>query len=159
MRRSFSSVMPPADSTSRLPLPLNPLRLAASASPWRAAWYLIGYLVVGSLLAAIAFGAASTATSFAAVVVGLPLLIAMARVVRWCADVERHRLRQVYTEPVRGEYPPVTASGVLERALAPWRQRVLWRDLGYLAGLWVPLEVKMMRPLAAMCGSRRRARR
>jgi hypothetical protein len=141
MRRSFRSVLPQTDSTSRLPLARNPLRLVASASLWRAAWYLIGYLVVGSLLAAVALSAAATAASFAAVLLGLPLLVAMARVVRWCADVERHRLRQVCTEPVRGEYPPVTASGVLERALAPWRQRVLWRDLGYLAGLWVPLAV------------------
>jgi Putative sensor len=141
MRRSFSAVFPEADSTSRLPLTANPLRLVASASPWRAAWYLIGCLVVGSLLFAVAVGAAATAAPFAAVVISLPLLIAMARVVRWCADVERHRLRQVCTEPVHGEYPPVTAAGLFERAVAPWRQRVLWRDLGYLAGLWVPLAV------------------
>ncbi|HEX4063918.1 MAG TPA: sensor domain-containing protein [Streptosporangiaceae bacterium] len=142
MRRPFRSVWPRTDSTSRLPLTLNPLRLAASASPWRGRLVparLPG--VVGSMLFAIALSAATTAASFAAILIGLPLLVATARVVRWCATVERHRLRQVLTEPVRGEYPPVTASGVLERAMAPWRQRVLWRDLGYLTGLWVPLFV------------------
>jgi hypothetical protein len=111
------------------------------ASPWRAAWYLIGYLTLGSLLAAIAFSAAVTAASFALLVIGLPLLIAMARVVRWCADIERARVRQVLGEPVTGEYPPATGGGLLERALAPWRQRVTRRDLAYLAGMWVPLVV------------------
>jgi Putative sensor len=126
-------------ANGRLPFTGNPLRLAVSASPWRAAWYLIGCVLAGSVLATIAVGAASIAGGFAVTLIGIPLLTAMARVLRWCADAERHRLRQVLTEPVRGEYPPVTATGVLERALARWRQRVTWRDLGYLAGLWVPL--------------------
>jgi hypothetical protein len=124
-----------------LPIRGNPLRFAVSASPWRAAWYLIGYLVLGSILFAVAFSAVTTAAALAVTLIGVPLLPAAARVLRWCADVERHRLRQVLTEPVRGEYPPVTVSGVLERAVARWRQRVTWRDFGYLAGLWVPLMV------------------
>jgi Putative sensor len=125
----------------RLPISGNPLRFAVSASPWRAAWYLIGYLVMGSVLATIAFSAATTAASLAVTLIGIPLMPAAARVLRWCADAERRRLRQVLTEPVRGEYPPVTGAGVLERAVAPWRQRVTWRDFGYLAGMWVPLSV------------------
>src|SRR5580658_242104 len=127
MRQTFSSALP----ESRL----------LWASPWRAAWYLIGYLTLGSLLAMIAFSAAVTAASFAVVVIGLPLLIAMARVVRWCADIERARLRRVLPEPVRGDYPPAEGSGLLERALAPWRQQVMRRDLTYLAWLWGPLFV------------------
>ncbi|MGH3155581.1 MAG: sensor domain-containing protein [Streptosporangiaceae bacterium] len=136
MRRSSSSAWP---QTSRLPLRGNPLRFAVSASPWRAAWYLISYLLVGSVLFSIAFTAATTAATLAITLAGLPLLPAAAGVVRWCANVERRRLRQVLTEPVRGEYPPVTATGVLERAVARWRQGVTWRDVGCVVGLWVPL--------------------
>jgi Putative sensor len=136
MRRSLSSALP---YTGRLPIARNPLRFAVCASPWRAAWYLIGYLLVGSLLFTVAFTAATTAASLAITLIGLPLLPAAAGVLRWCADVERRRLRQVLTEPVRGEYPPVTESGLLERSMARWRQRVTWRDFAYLAGMWVPL--------------------
>jgi len=39
---------------SRFPLHRNPLRLAASASPWRSAWYLTGHLADGTALAATA---------------------------------------------------------------------------------------------------------
>jgi hypothetical protein len=136
MRRSLISAWP---QTGRMPIKGNPLRLAFSASPWRAAWFLIGYLVVGSALAIVALGVVTTAAAAMVTLLGLPLLLAAARVLRGCADVERRRLRPMFAEPVRGEYPKPAPSGLLERVLAPWRQRVTWRDLAYLVGLWLPL--------------------
>jgi hypothetical protein len=54
----------------------NPFRLALSASPWRSAWYLACYLVLGGALAMLVFGAASVAVVCAVTIAGLPLLIA-----------------------------------------------------------------------------------
>jgi Putative sensor len=127
---------------TRLRLSRNPLRFAVSASPWRAAWYLAGYVfVTGWVLFAAACTTVVTAAAFAITLAGIPLLIAAATVLRWCADVERARLRQVFTEPARGGYRPVTRPGVMAQAKSRWRDPATWRDAGYLIGLWLPLFV------------------
>jgi hypothetical protein len=127
---------------TRLSLQRDPLRLALSGSPWRSAWFLAVYVfATGWLLFAAAFTAAATAAVFAVTLAGIPLLTAAAGVLRGCANVERARLRQVLTEPVRGRYQPVTGAGVLAAASTRWRDRATWRDLAYLVGLWVPLAV------------------
>jgi Putative sensor len=123
----------------RVRLDRNPLRLAVSASPWRSAWYLISYLLVSWVLFSIAFSAGVTAAVFAITIAGIPLLTAAAVAIRGCANVERQRLRQVLSEPVRGEYRAVTRPGVIAQATTHWRDRATWRDLAYLVGLWVPL--------------------
>jgi hypothetical protein len=118
----------------------NPFRLALSASPWRSAWYLACYLVVGSALAACVFGVASFAAVCAVTIAGLPLLIAASNVIRSCANVERRRLRTVLDEPVRGRYREVTRPGMMAQVKARWRQDpATWRDIAYLLGLWLPL--------------------
>ena len=125
---------------TRLSLSRNPLRLAVSAAPWRAAWYLAGYVfVTGWLLFAAAFTAAVTAAVCAITLAGIPLLIAAAAVLRWCAEVERRWLRQVLTEPVRGGYRPTTMTGLIAQARSRWRDPATWRDVAYLIGLWAPL--------------------
>jgi hypothetical protein len=129
-------------SGSRLTYRRNPLRLAVSGGLWRSAWYLLGYVfVVGWLLFAAAFSAVTTAAVLAVTVAGIPLLTATAAVLRGCANVERGRLRQVFTEPVRGRYEPVAGQGIMARARIRWQDRATWRDLAYLIGLWVPLAV------------------
>ncbi|HEY3734763.1 MAG TPA: sensor domain-containing protein [Streptosporangiaceae bacterium] len=129
----------PVDDT-RLPLHPNPVRLAGSASPWRAAWYLAGYVfVTGWLLFAVAFTATVTAASLLITMAGIPLLAAAAGVVRGCANVERARLRQVLPDPVRGGYREVAEPGIAAQAKTRWRDRATWRDVSYLTGLWVPL--------------------
>jgi hypothetical protein len=45
---------------TRLRLRRNPLRLALSASPWRSAWYLASYLVIGAVLFCVAFTTVTT---------------------------------------------------------------------------------------------------
>ena len=128
-----------ADDT-RIPLRRNPLRLAVSASPWRAAWYLAGYVfVTGWLLFSVAFTATVTAASFLITLAGIPLLAGAAGVVRGCANAERRRLRQVLATPVRGSYRQVTEPGILAQARTRWRDPATWHDVAYLVGLWLPL--------------------
>jgi hypothetical protein len=127
-------------TTTRLPLYRNPLRLAVSASPWRAAWYLSVYVfVTGWLLFTVAFTSAVTAAALVITLAGIPLLVAAAGVLRGCADVERARLRRVLGEPTQGRYQPVTGLGILGQARARWRDPATWRDVAYLIGMWVPL--------------------
>jgi hypothetical protein len=124
----------------RLPLYRNPLRLVASASLWRAAWFLACYVFAyGWLLFAAAFTATVTAAVFMITLAGIPLLVAAAAVVRGCAHAERLRLRQVLTEPVHGGYRQPARPGIWAEAKARWRDGGTWRDVAYLVGLWPPL--------------------
>ncbi len=127
-------------SGTRLCLHRNPLRLLISAGLWRAVWYLAGYVfAVGWVLFAAGFTATVTAAVFSITLAGIPLLIAAAEVLRWCADVERARLHQVLTTPVGGGYRSVAETGLIARAKDRWRDRATWRDAAYLIGLWAPL--------------------
>ena len=98
--------------STRLRLYRNPLRLAVSASPWRAAAFLAVYVfVAGWLLFAVAFTASVTAAIFMITLAGIPLLVAAAGVLHGCANAERFRLRQVLAEPVPGGLPPGDPAG------------------------------------------------
>jgi Putative sensor len=130
-----------ADGT-RLALYRNPFRLLVSASLRRAAWYLAGYVfAIGWVLFAASFTATVTAAAFAITLAGIPLLIAAAEVLRWSADVERSRLRQVLAAPADGRYRGAAGSGLIAQARQRWRDPATWRDAAYLIGLWVPLFV------------------
>jgi hypothetical protein len=120
----------------------NPLRLVVSGDLRRALWYLTGYVfAVGWVLFAAGLTATVTAAAFAVTLAGIPLLIAAAEVLRWCADVERARLRHVLSEPISGGYRQVSGTGLISRAKARWRDPATWRDVAYLIGLWGPLFV------------------
>ena len=82
---------PPADGGgTRLRLYRNPLRLAVSPSLWRAAWFLAVYVfAVGWVLFAVVLTATVTAAVLLITLAGIPLLVAAAAVLRWCAGVER----------------------------------------------------------------------
>ena len=125
---------PPAGS--RLPLRLNPVRLVLSPSPWRAAGYLLSYLLFSGVLFAIAVTISVTTAALAVTVALAPLLIASAAVVRGCASVERARLRQVFDQPVCASYPPPAGPGVWRRGRRAWSGGGTWRDVAYLVGLW-----------------------
>ena len=132
---------PAGDGGTRLRLHRNPLRLAVSPSLWRAAWFLAAYVfAVGWVLFAVALTATVTAVALLITLAGIPLLVAAAAVLRWCADVERGRLRQVLAGPVRAGYRPASA-GLLAEARARWQDPATWRDVAYLVGLWAPLFV------------------
>ena len=122
----------------RLRLRPDPFRLLLSASPWRAAGFLISYLIIAPVLFAVVL-TVSVATAALAVTVALvPLLIAAAVVIRGCAELQRALLRQVLTAPVRGSYPVTGGQGLWRRARARWTSGATWRDVACLAGLFVP---------------------
>lgn len=126
---------------SRLTLRPNPLRLAVSAAPWTAAGYLASYLVVSLALFCVAITAVTATAALAITLAGIPLLVGAAGVVRGCANVERDLLRQVFSQPVRGGYRPVTTPGIMAQVRTRWRDPATWRDLVLLIGLWPPLFV------------------
>ena len=126
---------------SALSLRRDPVRLVLSKDLWASAWYLLAYQVVGWVLFAVALTAALTGAVLSFTLAGLPVLIAAAVLIRWCANVERARLRTVYTEPVNGRYREVTGSGVVAQLRTRWRDPVTWRDIAYLVGMLAPLMV------------------
>jgi hypothetical protein len=120
-----------------LSLRRDPIRLLFSRAPWAGAWYLLGYLVVGGVLFSIAFTAAVTGAGLSITLVGLPVLVAAAVTIRWCADVERFRLRRFVR--VEGGYQKVTEHGIMAQLRTRWKDPATWRDVAFVIGLFVPL--------------------
>jgi hypothetical protein len=126
-------------AVSELSLRRDPIRLLLSRGLWRSAWYLLGYLAIGWALFAIAFTVAVAGAALSITLAGLPVLVAAAATIRWCADVQRARLRPMAGGPVAGRYRQAAGSGVMAQLRTRWRDPATWRDLAYLAGLFVPL--------------------
>ena len=127
--------------TSTAPSPglrRDPVRLVLSRAPWASAWYLFGYLFIGSGLFAIAVTAATVGAAISFTLAGLPVLVAAAVTIRWCADAERARLELVDAAPVAGRYRP-SADGLLNGLRTRWGDPATWHDIAYLIGLYVPL--------------------
>jgi hypothetical protein len=124
---------------TRLSLRRDPVRLVFSPGLWAGAWYLFSYLFTGTAAFAVVVCAAVIAASLSFTLAGLPLLIAAAVVIRWCADVERSRLRIVCAEPVRGRYREAAGPAWRARLAARWSDSAVWHDLAYLSGLYAPL--------------------
>jgi hypothetical protein len=106
---------------------------------FRSLWYLLAYQVLGWALFGATLAAVVASGMFAVTLAGIPLLVAAAAVVRWCADVERLRLRPMTGSPVRGGYREPARPGLVARAITPWKDVAIWRNLAYLVGLFVPL--------------------
>ena len=142
MSQPRTSVLPSARAESpddRLRIRVNPVRLLFSASPWIAAGYLLAYLIVSVVLFCVVVTAMTLTAVLAVTVALVPVMIATAAVIRGCAQVERFLLGQVFRRPVRGRYPVPAGPGLWRRARQAWTSGVTWRDIAYLAGLWVPL--------------------
>jgi len=122
-----------------LNLRLDPVRLALSRAPWAAAWYLLAYLFIGSGLCAIALATAAVGAGFGITLAGLPLLAGAAGTIRWCANVERDRLRSVQPEPVIARYRSPAGGGLVNRVRTHWTDPATWRDFAYLVGMYIPL--------------------
>lgn len=88
-----------------------------------------------------ALTAVTTAVLLGWTLVAAPLLVAAAAVTRWCAEVERVRLRPMTGSRVQGSYREPDRPGLIARALTPWKDVAIWRDFAYLVGLFVPLAV------------------
>ncbi len=119
-----------------LTLRRNPVGLLVSVSLWRSAGYLLGYLLVGGVLFAVALTSITAVIAASITVVAVPLLIAAAYAIRGCAELERARLRLAFAEPVRGYYRPADRRGLWRQAMARWGEGSTWRDLTYVIGLW-----------------------
>jgi len=122
--------------STRLRLYRNPLRQLVAGSSWRAAWFLLAYLVAGWLLWGCVLAATVTTAVLAITLAGLPLLVATAAVIRGCADAERWRLRGVLAGRVRGRYRRASRPGILPQVRARWGDPATWRDLAYLFALF-----------------------
>jgi Putative sensor len=116
----------------------NPIRLALSKAPWSAAWYLLGYLVISGVLFSIALTVAALGVGLSITLLGIPVLIAAAFMIRWCANIERARIRLVDPQLVTARYRE-PAAGVLGNLRTRWTDPATWRDIGYLLGMFVPL--------------------
>ena len=116
----------------------DPVSLLFSGTLWASTWYLLAYLVVGPVLFAIALTAVLTGAVLSVTLVGLPVLVAAAAVIRGCASFERVRLPAM-GGGVRGGYREFTGSGLLARLRTWWTDPALWRDVAYLLGLMAPL--------------------
>jgi len=126
-------------AVSELSLRRDPIRLLLSRGLWKSVWYLLGYLAVGWALFAIAVAVAVGGAGLSVTLAGLPVLVAAAATIRWCADVERARLRPMVDGPVAGSYRQVVGSGVMAQLRTRWRDPATWRDVAYVVGLFVPL--------------------
>ena len=126
-------------AVSELSLRRDPIRLLVSRGLWRSVWYLLGYLAVSGVLFGIAVAVAVGGAGLSVTLAGLPVLVAAAAVIRWCAGVERARLRPMAGGPVAGSYRQVVGSGVMARLRTRWRDPATWRDVAYVVGLFVPL--------------------
>jgi hypothetical protein len=120
----------------------DPVRLTFSRAPWASAWYLIGYGVVGTAVGSIALTAAAVGAVAGVTLAGIPVLVGAALVIRWCADVERGRLRKVLRAPVIApRYLSPAGRGLMENLRVRWTDRATWRDIGYLIGMFIPLAI------------------
>ncbi|WP_405820668.1 sensor domain-containing protein [Streptomyces sp. NBC_01390] len=111
--------------------------------PWRSVAYLVSGVVAGVfvllslLLLAVAGGA------LAIVLVGLPLLGALALAGLPVARVERLRLRMVEAQPASDPHREPGAPGLRPWLIVRLRERATWRELGYallFAGLLWPVD-------------------
>lgn len=111
--------------------------------PWRSAAYLVSGAVTGSFVLVLIVLLAVAGGALAIVLVGLPLLAALALAGLPVARVERFRLRLVDPGPAPDPHREPVLPG-----LRPWlavrlRERATWRELGYallFAGLLWPVD-------------------
>ncbi|NEA64292.1 sensor histidine kinase [Streptomyces sp. SID12488] len=111
--------------------------------PWRSAGYLVSGVVTGFLVLVAVVLLAVVGGVLAIVLVGLPLLVALALAGLPVARVERLRLRLVDPEAVPDPHRAPVVPG-----LRPWlavrlRERATWREFGYtllFGGLLWPVD-------------------
>jgi signal transduction histidine kinase len=102
-----------------------------SSWPWRSAAYLLSGGPLGAvLLIALAAGTAVGGV-LAVVVVGLPLLAALALVGLPVGALERRRLRWIDPAPTPSPHRPPARTGLWAWAVTRYREQATWRELAY----------------------------
>ena len=96
----------------------------------------IAYLSLGLLTSIVALAvwiaALSLSLSLAILIVGLPVIIGSAYVMRWTAELDRRNAALVFGRPVRGSYRSHQSRSIGGRVLATLRDPQVWRDLAWL---------------------------
>ena len=94
------------------------------------------YLAFALLTSVIAFGvwvaALTLSLTLAILIVGIPVIIGSAYVMRWTAELDRQNAALVFGRPVRGAYRSHRASSLGTRVLKTVRDPQVWRDLAWL---------------------------
>src|SRR3982750_4395586 len=70
--------------------------------------------------------------TLAVLIVGIPVVIGSAYVMRWTAELDRRNAALVFGRPVRGASRSHRPSSLGSRVLAVLRDPQVWRDLGWL---------------------------
>lgn len=96
----------------------------------------LAYLSLGLLTSILALVvwivALSLSLSLAILIIGLPVMIGSAYVMRWTADLDRRNAALVFGRPVRGHYRPHRSTTLFGRLSATLRDPQVWRDLAWL---------------------------
>ncbi|MEU7482659.1 sensor domain-containing protein [Streptomyces sp. NPDC042319] len=109
----------------------NPLRMLRSATPWRAAGYLAGHLLAGTVFFAVSLTAVVAGLVFSQLTVTVVLTVGSAWVVRCCAQVERGRAVLV-DAPIPYAYQDATEAGLVGQLKARCTDPAFFRDCCYL---------------------------
>src|SRR5262245_3062301 len=96
----------------------------------------VAYLTLGLLTSVIAFAvwvtALSVTLSLAVFVVGIPIALGAAYVMRWTAELDRQNAALVFGRPVRGRYRDHRRPTFLGRVGATLGDPQVWRALAWL---------------------------
>ena len=94
--------------------------------------YLTLSLLTSIVALAVWITALSVSLSLAIFVIGLPVVIGAAFVMRWTVELDRRNAALVFGRPVRGNYRDHRAQGIVARLKATVRDPQVWRDLSWL---------------------------
>lgn len=119
----------------------DPARLLLSPAPWVSFWYLLAWLVLGSLWFAIALAMLLAGVTLSVVWLGLPVLAFALGTTRALAGVERRRVHILGMPRIASPYRPVRATGLPARLAERLRDPATRRDAVVLVAVWLPLFV------------------
>jgi hypothetical protein len=96
----------------------------------------VAYLTLTLLTSIVAFAvwvcAVTLSLTFALLIVGIPIVIGSAFVMRWTAELDRRNAALVFGRPVRGAYRSRRGRSLGGRVVAVLRDPQVWRDLAWL---------------------------
>ena len=94
------------------------------------------YLTLGLATSVLAFGvwvaALTLSLTLAILIIGIPVIIGSAYVMRWTTELDRQNAALVFGRPVRGHYRSHRGRSIGARVLNTLRDPQVWRDLGWL---------------------------
>ena len=103
-----------------------PLRIARDVT------YLIFGLATSVLAFAVWVAALTLSLTLALLIVGIPVIIGSAYLMRWTAELDRQNAALVFGRPVRGHYRSHRGHSIGSRVINTLRDPQVWRDLAWL---------------------------